>query len=91
MGIIGSTNPEGQLNTADSSAIDAVVITPSNSIVFDPPLRGLYVGVTGNINLVTANGNTILFSNVPAGLILPVYCAQVLSTNTTATTMIGLI
>ena len=89
MTILGGTDPEGQLNTSDGPAIDAVAVTASNSTVYSPPLRGLYVGVTGNINLVTSNGNTVLFSNVPVG-ILPVWCSQVLSTSTTASSIIGL-
>lgn len=88
---LGSTAPGGQERTSDESAIDAVVITPSDATRFIPPLRGVYVGVTGNVAVITAGGSTITFSNVPAGFILPVWCQAVMSTNTTATTMIGLI
>ena len=69
-------------------AEDAVVIVPSDS-ANQGPFRGLYVGVAGNITLVTLANNTVLFSNVPVG-VFPVGCRRVNSTNTTATNMVGL-
>lgn len=76
-------------------AIDAFAITKSDTDVFGTATgtnvtRAIYVGVTGNINIVTANGSTVLFSNVPVG-ILPVRAKQVLSTSTTASSMVGLV
>lgn len=87
----GNTASGGQTRTSDESANDAVVIIASDSTKFIPPLRGIYVGVAGNIQVITAGGTTVLFSNVPAGFILPVEVQAVMATNTTATTMIGLI
>lgn len=87
----GAYNANGQQTVSSESAIDAIAITTSDSTVYSPPLRGIYVGVTGNINVITPNGTTVLFSNVPAGFILPVYCSRVKATSTTATTLIGLV
>lgn len=50
----------------------------------------IYVGTTGNINLETKGGETVLFSNIPAGVILPIGTRAVLSTSTTASDMVGM-
>lgn len=73
-------------------AIDAFAVTPSDSVNFTQgTIRGLYVGGTGNVSLVTGNGNTVLFSAIPAGTFLPVLCSRVNSTATTATLIVGLV
>ncbi len=69
-------------------ACDGVVIVPSDT-VNQGPFRGLYVGVAGNITLVTLAGNTVLFKSVPVG-IFSVGCTRVNSTATAATDMVGL-
>lgn len=68
---------------------DAVSITTSDSTVYDPPLRSLYVGTTGNVAVRTRGGTTITFTSVPVGM-FPVQCDKVLSTGTTASGLIGL-
>jgi len=49
----------------------------------------LYVGGTGDINCVTASGQTVLFTAVPQGIWMPVQVKQVLSTGTTATLLVA--
>jgi hypothetical protein len=49
----------------------------------------LYVGGTGDINCVTASGQTVLFSAVPQGIWMPVQVKQVLETGTTATLLVA--
>lgn len=63
-------------------------ITKSDDTKFHKPTR-VYVGGTGNVNCVDWNGNTALYTAVPAGTELPVEVSQVLSTSTTATAMVG--
>jgi len=70
-------------------ASHAVVVTPSDTVNLTDVARALYVGVTGNITVVTAAGEVVLFSNVPVG-ILPVMVIRVNATATTATNMIAL-
>lgn len=70
-------------------AQDAAVVTPSDT-ADQGNVRGLYVGGTGNVSVVTAAGNTCVFTAVPAGAILPVRCTKVNSTGTTATTIVAL-
>jgi hypothetical protein len=79
--------------TADASnpAIDAFVITKSNTDNCVVPFRGIYVGGAGDIVVVTASGNVVPFIGVLAGSILPVEGVRVNSTSTTATNMVGLV
>lgn len=77
-------------------ATDAFLVSKSDTDTISIQTTGahlycaLYVGTTGNINVVTAQGTTVLFSNVPVGF-FPVVVKQVLSTNTTASNLVGLV
>lgn len=70
-------------------------ITPNNVTVFDnvgansPMPRSLYIGVGGNIAIVTEDGSSGVLT-VPGGFVLPVSVRQVLATGTTATSIFGL-
>ena len=76
----------------------ALLVTPSDTVALPGPTgngeqkcRGLYVGTTGNITVkFEVGGPTLLFTAVPAGLILPISPALVMSTNTTAATIVAL-
>lgn len=59
-------------------------ITKSDTTVFSPAYRALYVLTTGNLNIVTTKGTTAILP-VTAGQILNIAVKQVLSTSTTAT------
>lgn len=45
----------------------------------------LYIGGTGDVEVVTAAGDEIIFSAVPVGMIIPVLVKRVKSASTTAT------
>ena len=70
----------------------AVAVTPHDSTVIPTGVtRALYVGGTGNITALMADGGTaVLFSNVSAGTVLPVRVQRVNSTGTTATSIVAL-
>lgn len=73
-----------------ASGYDARTVTPSDTVNMpDGTARALYVGVTGNLTVVMANGTVQLFSNVPVG-ILPIQVSRVNSTATTATNIVAL-
>lgn len=76
--------------TPDSCAIGSVAITPADSDLASP-VRALYVGASGNVKITDPLGNATTFSNVPAGVILPVTAVRVWSTGTTASAIVGLI
>jgi hypothetical protein len=75
-------------STDTSPAYDGVAITPSDATII-PVTRSIYVGVTGNIAVRMASGNSVTYSNVPVG-VFPIQVDMVKSTSTTATTMIAM-
>lgn len=65
-------------------------ITPHDSTNFTIDARAIYVGVGGNIAVVSPDGDVVTFVGVQAGSILPVNARRVNSTNTTATSLVAL-
>lgn len=62
-------------------------VTPNDSA--DLARAGiLYVGIGGNIALVTVGGDTLTLTGVPSGTFVPVRVRRVLATNTTATSIL---
>jgi len=72
-----------------SSAAGAGAITPSDSTTL-VGVRGIYVGVTGNVAVTMIDDSTATFVAVPAGTILPIKALKVMSTNTTASSIVAL-
>lgn len=71
-------------------AVNALAVTPSDSTdLTAAPCRALYVGTGGNISAVVG-GNTVTFTGVPSGSILPVRISRVRATSTTASNIIAL-
>jgi hypothetical protein len=64
-------------------------ITPSDTTELSA-VSVIYVGVTGNIALVTANGDEVTLQNAQAGSVIPVRVKKVKATGTTATGLIAL-
>ena len=67
----------------------AATVTPSNTVNLAYPAV-IYVGVGGNVRVLTAQGDDVVFANVPSGFVVPVQVLRVFSTNTTATTMLAI-
>lgn len=66
-------------------------ITPHDSTSFTQgETRGIYVGVAGNVVVVTSSGDVVTFTGAAAGSVLPVRAVRVNSTSTTATNLVGL-
>jgi hypothetical protein len=74
----------------DSPAWEHFAITPSNSDNFRVVTRGIYVGVAGDVAVVSQSDNVVIYKNAVAGSIIPVMAKRVNSTNTTATDLVGL-
>jgi hypothetical protein len=64
---------------------DAAAVTKSDTTRFPPSV--IYVGVTGDVSVVTSQGTTVVFVAVPAGATVPV---RVIGVNaaTTASSMV---
>jgi hypothetical protein len=73
----------------DSCAASAIAITKADSDL-GHPVRSLYIGGAGNVRVTTVNNHDVTFVGVLAGTILPVSVKRVWSTNTTATSIVGL-
>lgn len=65
-----------------------MAVTPSDTVSFNFPTTGLYVGVAGNITVVGADGAATLFPNVPVGW-HPIRCIRVNATGTAATSIVA--
>lgn len=73
-----------------TSARNLTAITKSDSTVLIS-LRALWVGGAGDVAVI-AVGDTVAvtITAVPAGTLLPIAVSKVMSTNTTATNIVGL-
>lgn len=74
----------------DSPARRAAAVTPHDSTMLSYVTRGIYVGGAGNVAVLTAGGDTVVFTAVPAGTLLPLRVNRVNSTNTTATAIVAI-
>ncbi len=81
---------EERNTTADQtvSAYNAVALTESDSVDI-PTTRGVWVGGAGDLSVKMNGGNTVTFSAVPAGTLLPIQIIQ-FRTASTATLVLGL-
>ena len=65
----------------------ATTFTNSNTVNLPTP-SVIYVGVTGDVMVPTAQGDDAVFVGVPAGSVIPVQVIRVWSTGTTASSML---
>ena len=54
------------------------------------PTKGVYVGVSGDLQVIMAGGAGVTFVGLAAGVVHPLRLIQVVSAGTTATGLIGL-
>jgi len=70
-------------------------VTKSDSTLFDnngtnqPAPRAIYVGGAGDLAVEFVDGTQVVFASVGAGTLLPINVRKVLSTGTTATSIVG--
>ena len=87
---MAANKPFGDSINQLGNALSLRTITPSDSIDMVDAVRMIYVGVSGDVNLVDSRGNTVLHKNVFAGSYLgPFSVMRVMATSTTATNLIG--
>lgn len=71
----------------------AVAITKSDTDTYSGDGITVYVGVAGNVAIVPACGDrstAVTFVGVPAGSVVPCRAYKVMSTNTTAASLVGI-
>ena len=64
-------------------------VVPSDTTIFSPPFRMLFIGGAGTITVVSMAGNSATYS-VIAGYLLQVSGAKVMATGTAATGIVAL-
>lgn len=65
-------------------------ITANDSVDLAAETRAIYVGGAGALALVLASGDTVTFTGLAAGTLLPVRAIRVKATGTSATLLVGL-
>lgn len=71
--------------------INAVAVTPSDTVALAVPSGSIWVGGAGNLKVVMVGSATaVTFTGVLAGTLLPIKVAQVVATLTTATNIVSL-
>jgi hypothetical protein len=88
--IVQPTIPVQIANAAAAPFQNAAAVTPSNSVALAATTRALYVGGAGTLTVIMAAGQTVEFLAVPAGTTLPIAATQVMSTGTSATSIVAL-
>lgn len=72
-----------------SSAAGGVAVTASDTTVYTTPSRAVYVGAAGNMVVrMAGQQNNLTFVGIQAGTVLPLCVDMVLSTNTTASSIV---
>lgn len=91
MGNSSSVTVTDGTNILKPNLVNAASVTKSDVTVYDPPLLALYVGGTGDVAVrMFGSQNSITFVGVPTGALLPICVDKVLSTGTSASSIVGL-
>jgi len=67
----------------------ALAVTPSDTVPLTYPSI-IYVGVGGNVHVLTAQGDDVTFVGVQAGGVVPVQVLKVFASSTNATYMVAI-
>lgn len=63
-------------------------LVPTSDVPYGEKMRGIYVGVTGNISFTDLSGNIQTLIGLAAGAIHPIWSLQINSAGTTATSIV---
>lgn len=85
-----ATDLSNKSNNVVDPGSNAAAVTPNDSTDLTYTTRALFVGGAGNIAVTMAGGQSVTFTGVTAGALLPIRVTRVLSTGTTATTITAL-
>lgn len=76
--------------TPISPARGGITVTPGDAAELTQTSRALYVGQGGDVSVVMADGDILVFEAVPSGSLLPVRAAIVRATGTSASGILAL-
>lgn len=74
----------------DSPGLNHFAITPHDSTSEAVNFRAVWVGVAGNVVIVSESGTAVTYVGAAAGSIIPMRGKRVNSTSTTATNLVGM-
>lgn len=74
----------------ESPAGTAFAITPLDGADLTEITRAIYIGQGGDLHVVMLSDAEVVFSNLPAGMLLPCRVRRVLATGSTAGDLVGL-
>ncbi len=77
-------------STPISPARAASTVAPSDATELPHVSRAIYVGQAGDLSVVLADGDQVVFEAVPAGAILPIRASSINATGTTAAAILSL-
>jgi S-adenosylmethionine synthetase len=64
-------------------------VTPHDTNLCMHETRGLYLGTSGSVRVDMADGDSVTFANLAAGIIHPLRVTRVYATGTNATGIVG--
>ena len=81
-------------NIVVRQGITGVSVTPSDTVditgINPNTPATLFVGVGGDIQVITIGGSTLILKNIADGSFLPIQVTRVMATSTTATDIVAL-
>lgn len=83
-----SASVSGNVSIPDSSISTAATVTPSDATDLTTPSKWLYIGVSGDVEVVLAGGQTVIFCNLAVGF-YPIHATRIKAAGTTALNIIA--
>lgn len=83
---------EGEISVEKLQAGSAFAIVPNDSTDLATITTALYIGFTGDVNLICSGDTSlVLFANVHGGSFLPLHVKRVAASGTTASGIVGVV
>lgn len=73
----------------ESPVSSGFAVTPADDADLPYATRGIYVGVSGDVKVDLAGGDTVTFVGLAAGMIHPIRAKRVYDTGTDAESIVG--
>ena len=84
------------MKTNTGSAGNIEVVTPSDTVAlrtgdnsYEVPTRAVFISAAGNLNVITAAGQTVLITAPAVGVWHPIAVTHIKATSTTATPILA--